>query len=136
MSTFYIGVFTPKNNGDFSVCFLDFPPKEVTVSSLASCISAGEELLKKNIQTLVWNKKAIPAPMTLEEVKRTLGEQGQNAHCQIFLMPVVDTAPVKVTVSLPQNLLALLDNAAKLNGCTRSGLVAQAIEVHLTSRKR
>lgn len=47
---------------------------------------------------------------------------------QYIPAPMLDTVPVRVSVSLPKSVLAMVDQKAKQYGYTRSGFLARAAQ--------
>ena len=136
MKEYYIAAFVPEEAGNFSVYFPDIPGCVTGGYTLAECVEYGEDIFREMVLELVENKKPVPAPSGLdqarEKVKTIRAESGlpypEDAIYQLFASPQTDDVPVRVTISLPKNLLEQLDRKAKEDGFTRSGFLAHAAQ--------
>lgn len=82
-----------------------------------------EEALAFHIDGLIEDGDAIPDPSSLEAIMA----DAVNRHAVAILVPV-KTVPrtVRVNITLPEDVLASIDNYAERHGCTRSGFLTQA----------
>ncbi len=116
--------------------FPDIPDCVTGGYTLAECVEYGEDIFREMVLELVENKKPVPAPSALgkvrEKVKALRAEAGlacsEDTVYQLFPLPKTDDVPVRVTISLPKNLLEQLDRRAKAEGFTRSGFLAHAAQ--------
>jgi len=140
MKTYYIAAFVPEDEGNFSVYFPDIPGAVTGGNTLEECAEYGEDILKRVLRRLSANKKDIPKPSSLSEVKKLVIamrqesglETSKETHYQLFSMPSLDMTPVKITVSLPKAILEQADQKAHVYGYTRSGFLAKAVEAYAT----
>jgi predicted RNase H-like HicB family nuclease len=139
MKEYYIAAFVPEREGNFSVYFPDIPGAVTGGNTLEECADYGEDILKEVLRELVANRKAIPKPSSLNEIKKKVTAIRQESgfetpietHYQLFPMPSLDMTPVKITVSLPKAILQQADKKAHERGYTRSGLLARAVEAYV-----
>ena len=137
MKKYYFAAFVPEKTGNFSVYFPDIPGCVTGGYSLAECVEYGEDIFREMVLELVANNKPLPAPSDIKKIKELVRELRANAGLpnsedtvyQLFPAPVIDDAPVKVTISLPKKLLDKVDRKAKAEGFTRSGFLAHAANV-------
>jgi predicted RNase H-like HicB family nuclease len=138
MKKYYIAAFVPEKEGNFSVYFPDVPGAVTGGDTLEECADFGADILEDILQELAAEKKSIPAPSPLEEVKKKVAAMRAESSLdlpddtlfQLFPAPSLDMVPVKITVSLPKAILEEADKKAKQYGFTRSGLLAQAVQVY------
>lgn len=138
MKTYYIGAFVKEEAGNYSVYFPDIPNAVTGGDSVEECMEYGEDILEVVLQDMASEKKPIPVPSSLEEVKKMVKkireEDGlsipEEVIYQLFSAPSLDMVPVKVTISLPKAVLEEADKKAKACGFTRSGFLAHAAQVY------
>ncbi len=136
MKEYYIAAFVPEEAGNFSVYFPDIPNCVTGGYTLAECVEYGEDIFREMVLELVENKKTVPPPSDLgtvqEMVKKIRAEADlpypEDTVYQLFPSPATEDVPVRVTISLPKNLLEQLDRKAKTEGFTRSGFLAHAAQ--------
>jgi predicted RNase H-like HicB family nuclease len=118
----YIALIHKEESSDYGVSFPDFP----------GCISAGETLeqAKKNAQEAVIGhinilkemKKQVPAPSTLEEIM----SNPENRSAIAFLVEVPSHHTVRINITLPEDVLSIIDRRARRLNLSRSAFLAQA----------
>ena len=108
----------------------------VTVPGLPGCFSAGDtmddalessrEAILSHIEVLLMDGHAVPAQKSIEEHR-------SNAEYADGVWALVDAdvsklsgKRVRVNITLPARVLAIVDEAAKREGETRSGLLTRA----------
>lgn len=136
MKEYYIAAFVPEKEGNFSVYFPDIPDCVTGGYSLAECVEYGEDIFREMILELVENKKPVPAPSDMDKIREMVKAiraeanlpYSENTVYQLFPSPATEDVPVRVTISLPKNLLEQLDRRAKTEGFTRSGFLAHAAQ--------
>ena len=134
---YYIAAFVPEDAGNFSVYFPDIPDCVTGGYTLGECVEYGDDIFREMILDLVANKKPVPPPSEMnavqEKVKALRAEANlpypENTVYQLFSSPVTDDVPVRVTISLPKNVLEDVDRKAKAGGFTRSGFLAHAAQI-------
>ena len=107
----------------------------VVVPDLPGCFSAGdtmdEAMVNAEQAIIAWIETAldlgqdIPAPSSLEAI-RALPDQHDWAFGLVAIDPaVLDNTIERVNITLPRRVLYRLDQRAKAEGETRSGLIAK-----------
>ena len=129
----YIGLIHKDAGSDFGVSFPDFPGVISAGTDLDDARAMAEEALTLHIEGMVEDGDAIPEPSTLEEVM----SDPENRTGVAILVSVKTAQPksVRVNVTLPEDVLAQIDQYAEAHGFTRSGLLAQAAK-KLIARRR
>lgn len=89
-----------------------------------------EEALALHIEGLVEDGEALPEPSSLDEVMSDPNHRDGVA----ILVSVKSDQPktVRVNVTLPEDVLAQIDQYAEAHGFTRSGLLARAAKKLMT----
>lgn len=120
----YIGLIHKDADSDFGVSFPDFPGVITAGTTLDDAREMAEEALALHIEGMTEDGEAIPAPSTLEEVM----SNPDNRAGVAILVSVKTEQPraIRVNVTLPQDVLELIDRYAEAHGFTRSGLLTQA----------
>jgi predicted RNase H-like HicB family nuclease len=120
----YIGLIHKNAGSDFGVSFPDFPGVITAGTDLDDARAMAEEALTLHIEGMVEDGEAIPEPSTLEEVM----SNPDNRSGVAILVSVKTAQPksIRVNVTLPEDVLAQIDQYAEAHGFTRSGLLAQA----------
>ena len=132
MATYYFAGFSKNKSGGYTVIFPDLPEAFTQGEDLPDAMEMAEDVLKITLEEYSREGKALPAPSDhsaahalMEQELADLGDAGRDFFLQLIAAPDMDSTPVKVTMSLPRNVLAMLDRKARLAGKTRSGYVAQ-----------
>lgn len=118
----YIALIHKEENSDYGVSFPDF----------LGCISAGatleqakimaQEALIGHINTLREMHEQIPAPSTLEEIMSC----SENRSAIAFLVEVPSHHTVRVNITLPEDVLSIVDQRARRLNLSRSAFLAEA----------
>ncbi len=108
----------------------------VMVPDLPGCFSAGDtledaltssqEAILSHIEVLMMDGKAVPTTLPLEEHQSNEDYAGGFWALVDADISKLSSKRVRVNVSLPARVLAIVDEAAKREGETRSGLLTQA----------
>jgi len=135
MKRYYIAAFVPEEDGsDYSVYFPDVPGCFTCGETLEEATFMAEDVLRLVLQDKAAERKEIPVPSGLEDVKRKVAETRAldgletpaDTVYQLVAAPELDMVPVKVTISVPRSALDEIDRKAKQYGFTRSGLIVHA----------
>src|ERR1700733_1900649 len=118
----YIALIHKDENSDYGVSFPDFP----------GCVSAGETLeeAKAMAQEAVINHMSllkemheqVPAPTTLEEIMSC----PENRSALAFLVEVPSHHTVRINITLPEDVLSIVDQRARRLNLSRSAFLAEA----------
>ena len=119
----YIALIHKDADSDYGVSFPDFP----------GCITAGKDLdearreaveaLAFHVSGMVEDGDDIPEPSSLEDVM-----QDKDNRDGVAVLVQLETASktVRVNISIPSDVLDLIDRHADENGFTRSGFIVRA----------
>jgi len=120
----YIGLIHKDADSDFGVSFPDFPGVITAGTDLDDARAMAEEALALHIEGMVEDGEAIPEPSTLEEI---MSDPDKRTGVAILVsVKTVQPKSIRVNVTLPEDVLAQIDQYAEAHGFTRSGLLAQA----------
>src|ERR1700733_4264018 len=118
----YIALIHKDENSDYGVSFPDFP----------GCVSAGETLeeAKAMAQEAVINhmsllremNEQVPSPTTLEEIMSC----HENRSAIAFLVEVPSHHTVRINITLPEDVLNIIDRYARRLNLSRSAFLADA----------
>ncbi len=118
----YIALIHKEENSDYGVSFPDFP----------GCVSAGEtieeakamaqEALVNHITLLREMHMQIPVPTSLEEIMSC----PENRLAVAFLIEMPSHHTVRINVTLPEDILNIIDRRAGRLNLSRSAFLAEA----------
>lgn len=111
----------------WSVLFPDFPAATSVAEREADLHGRAADALATAVEDLAERGEVPPAPSPWDAVDAFAREAGASAErCVFASVPVeLPSAPVRVNVSLEQNLLRRIDREAESRGMSRSGFLAE-----------
>jgi predicted transcriptional regulator len=95
---------------------------------MAQLLATARQTVRDRLQALADAGEAWPSPTLLEAIETKDGARA------VLIDVAVDDAPVRVNISVGEQLLSRLDAAAEARGMSRSGFIAQAVRVSLGER--
>jgi predicted RNase H-like HicB family nuclease len=120
----YIGLIHKEAASDYGVSFPDLPGCVTAGRSLEEARVMAQEALTLHVAGMIEDGEAIPAPSSLDEIMADPENEGSIAV--LALAPAVAPKAVRVNVTLPDDLLGMVDRYAEAHGMSRSGFLAQA----------
>ena len=121
--TSYIALIHKDEGSDYGVSFPDFPGCVTAGASLDEARGMAEEALAFHIDGMAQDGQSAPPPSSLE----TVMADAENRDGVAILVPVsIRSRTVRVTITLPEDVLRLVDAYAEAKGFTRSGFLATA----------
>ena len=129
---YYFAAFEPVENGAFVVRVPDIPEVATQGADLTEAMDMARDAVALSLEAYAREKRPLPRPSTLDEAREKVRREDHelgwetppDTLYQLVPAPDLDRTPVKVTLSMPRNVLDLLDRKAELAGMTRSGYVA------------
>lgn len=117
----------------------------VTVPDLPGCFSAGEtmeaaldnavEAIECHLEGLLFDGERIPQARSIEEHRHNPDHaDGTWALVSVDLSKLASKAK-RINITLPERVLALVDEQARRDGETRSGLLARAVLEYIRRSK-
>lgn len=129
MSTLlFVALASSDTAGGYRARFPDVPDCEVHGADLAEALVSARSALAAHLQRTVDAGEAWPQPTPIESIALAPGV------IPLLVDVSVDDPPIRVNISLGEQLVQRLDAAAEARGMTRSGFIAQAVRVSLGER--
>jgi predicted RNase H-like HicB family nuclease len=119
----YIAIIHKDAESDYGVSFPDFPGCVTAGSSLEEARKLAAEALDLHVRGLREDRQVIPPPTSLDEIA---ADPEYTDALAVVVIHLPDTRSVRVNVSLPVEVLAVIDEAAERAGLTRSAFLAEA----------
>lgn len=128
-SVVYVAVGSPGEAGPYQARFPDLPAAQAAGENQGGLLANARTALSDELQALADAGQDWPAATPIESLAPRPGEF-------LFLVDVeVEDTPVRVNVSIGEQLLKRLDAAAAAGGATRSGFIAQAVRAKLGEKQ-
>jgi predicted RNase H-like HicB family nuclease len=120
----YIALIHTEPTSDYGVSFPDFPGCVTAGVTLDEARREAAEALALHIDGMIEDGDAIPAPSSLEDVMA----ERENREAVAFLVPAParQARAVRVSITLPEDVLADIDRLAGCQGLSRSAFLARA----------
>jgi len=130
MSLVFAALISGDESAGYQAAVPDLPGCTASGRTVADTIGHVRNAVSNHLQSLADEGVDWPAPRSLAETKTGPGQA-------LYLVDVqVDDAPVRVNISIGEQLLKRLDAAAEARGTTRSGFIATAVRTSLGERAR
>lgn len=118
----YIALIHKEENSDYGVSFPDFPGCISAGVTLEQAKTMAQEALIGHINILREMGEQIPAPSTLEEIMSC----PENRSAIAFLVEVPSHHTVRINITLPEDVLSIVDQRARRLNLSRSAFLAEA----------
>jgi predicted RNase H-like HicB family nuclease len=125
----YIALIRKKRNTAFGVDFPDFPGCISAGDTLDEALSNAREALGLHIQGMNEDGERIPEPSSLETVLKN--PQNRDAVPCLVQFPRAKGKAVRINITVEENLLEEIDDAAASVGISRSAFIAEAARTKL-----
>lgn len=126
----YPALFERNESGGWVVSFPDFPGCLTEGKNETEAMSFAMDALAGFIQVMRDDGEDLPAPSSISEMDVP---DGALVALVPGPPPGAEPAPVRISVSISQKLLASVDRCAKDQGMTRSGFLAAGARMLLRS---
>jgi len=128
MITLYIALVTGTPAAGYAATFPDFPECVVNAANPTDLLFQAREAINSKLATLAAEGQRWPAPTPLEDVERT--------PCSFVVIVDVarDDVVVRINLSISEQLLKRVDEAAEARGMSRSGFFAHSARISLGER--
>ena len=131
MSTIiYPALVSGDETAGYQADFPDLPTCQARGGGLGELMTSARAAVSAELQRLVQDGHTWPRASALGELKAAPGQAVVLVDVQI------EDTPVRVNISIGENLLKRLDAAAEARGTTRSGFIATAVRQSLGERIR
>lgn len=118
----YIALIHKEENSDYGVSFPDFPGCVSDGETLEQVKIMAQEALISHINILKEMHEQIPSPSTLEEIMAC----HENRSAIAFLVEVPSHLTVRINITLPEDVLSIVDRRARKLNLSRSAFLAEA----------
>ncbi len=118
----YIALIHKEENSDYGVSFPDFPGCISAGETLEQAKSMAQEAVINHITILKEMNEQVPAPTTLEEIMSC----PENRSAIAFLVEVPSNHTVRINITLPEDVLNIIDRRARRLHLSRSAFLAEA----------
>ena len=125
----YVAVARGDRASGYQARFPDLPECSVTGADPAELMANARATVNARLQALADAGDEWPKATAIEHV------QVQPPEFVLLVDVEVEDTPVRVNISLGEQLLKRLDAAAVASGATRSGFIAQAVRAKLGERR-
>jgi len=125
----YVAGARGDRTGGYHARFPDLPDCTASGVDPAELMANARSTIGARLQALADAGEEWPAPTSVEHV------QVQPPEFVLLVDVEVEDTPVRVNISLGEQLLRRLDAAAVASGSTRSGFIAQAVRARLDERR-
>lgn len=109
---------------DYGVSFPDFPGCVTAGATLEEARQQAAEALALHIEGMIEDGAALPPASALDAMMADRAHR--DAVAFLVAAPARHARAVRVTITLPEDVLAEVDAAAKAQGLTRSAYLARA----------
>jgi predicted RNase H-like HicB family nuclease len=127
MVKFYVAIIERAKDG-FGVFFPDIPGCTSAGATVHEAAANAEQALQAHLTLNLEYGEALPEPSAFDTIP---ADPDINEAARILVRFDVPGRAVRVNVTMPEDLLKAIDNFAKGNGYTRSGLLAHAARAHI-----
>ena len=118
----YIALIHKEEDSDYGISFPDFPGCVSAGETLEQAKTMAQEALIGHINILREMNEQIPAPSTLEEIMSYL----ENRSAIAFLVEVPSHHTVRINITLPEDVLSIVDRRARRLNLSRSAFLTEA----------
>lgn len=121
----YVALAEAHPTAGYTATFPDLPQCAVSGGQPGELLANARAALRAELQTLAERGEEWPAPSRVEQL------QPRPPQFTLLVDVEVEDTPVRVNISIGEQLLKKLDAAAEASGSTRSGFIAQAVRERL-----
>jgi predicted RNase H-like HicB family nuclease len=128
----YIAVVHKDRKSDFGVSFPDFPGCVTVGKTIDEAKDMAQEALSLHMKGMIEDGENIPAPSKLEDI---MDDPDYSDSAAILVVSVTKTKPrsVRVNITLPEDTLRKIDEAAQKKGMSRSSYLVHAAQNAISS---
>jgi predicted RNase H-like HicB family nuclease len=121
-----------EQKGIYGISFPDFPGCVSGGKTLDEAMQRGRATLRTHIESMIEDGETLPVPRTLDELKRDKHFRADAADGMVIALPLdLPSRAVRINISLDENLVAAVDDAAERAGLSRSAFIAEAAKEKL-----
>ncbi|MCB1119702.1 MAG: type II toxin-antitoxin system HicB family antitoxin [Chlamydiia bacterium] len=118
----YIALIHKEQDSDYGVSFPDFPGCVTAGTTLEQAKDLAQEAIIGHIALLKEMGEKIPAPSSLEEILAL----PEHRNAIAFLVEIPSQKTMRINITLPDDVLSVIDRRAKRLHLSRSAFIASA----------
>ena len=118
----YIALIHKEKNSDYGISFPDFPGCITAGKTLDDSKTMAQEAINTHVEILREMGEYVSPPTNLEEIMKNRKDKEAVA----FLVNVSSEKAVRVNITVPEDILTIIDKRAKEYHMTRSAFFAEA----------
>jgi predicted RNase H-like HicB family nuclease len=123
MAARYFTAIIERGNAGYGVYFPDLPGCVSAGNTIEEAARNAEEALTLHLRGMIEDGEAIPRPTAPEDIKAA---EGSTEVARFLVHGELPRRPVRLNVSLDEQLVAEIDRAAEERSMTRSGFLSMA----------
>jgi predicted RNase H-like HicB family nuclease len=121
-----------EENGVYGISFPDFPGCVSGGKTLDEAMQRGRATLRTHVESMMEDGETLPVLRSLDQLKRDKHFRADIADGMVVALPLdLPSRAVRINISLDENLVAALDDAAERAGLSRSAFLAEAAKARL-----
>ncbi len=121
-----------EDKGAYGISFPDFPGCVSGGKSLDEAVRRGRETLRVHVESMIENGERLPVPRSLDQLKNDATFQEDIVDGMVVALPLdLPGRAMRINISLDENLVAAVDDAAERTGLSRSAFIAEAAKAKL-----
>jgi predicted RNase H-like HicB family nuclease len=129
----YIALIHKDADSDYGVSFPDFPGLITAGRDLDEARAMAEEALSFHVDGMTEDEEPLQEPSSLDQIMAD--RINQDGVAILVALKAVPTKAIRVNVTFPADVLALMDEYAEQNGFTRSGFLTRAAKSLITNNE-
>jgi predicted RNase H-like HicB family nuclease len=121
-----------EEKGVYGISFPDFPGCVSGGGTLDDAMRRGRETLRAHAESMVEDGEPLPVMRSLDQLKNDPSFREDAVGGMVIALPLdLPGRAIRINISLDENLVAALDQAAEHAGMSRSAFIAEATKAKL-----
>lgn len=121
-----------EEKGTYGISFPDFPGCVSGGKTLDDAMRRGRETLRAHVASMIEDGETLPVVRPLDQLKKDRIFRTDSAGAMVMALPLdLPSRAIRVNISLDENLVAAVDQAAERSGLSRSAFIAEAAKAKL-----
>jgi predicted RNase H-like HicB family nuclease len=121
-----------EEKGAYGISVPDFPGCVSGGRTLEEAMRRGREALRVHAESMIEDGETLPVLRSLDQLKKDRTFREDVSGGLIVALPLdVPSKAMRINISLDENLVAALDDAAERAGLSRSAFIAEATKAKL-----
>lgn len=121
-----------EEKGVYGISFPDFPGCVSGGHTLDDATRRGRETLRTHVASMIADGEPLPVPRTLDQLKKDPAFRAEAEDGMVLALPLdLPGKATRINISLDENLVTAVDQAAAQQGLSRSAFIAEAAKAKL-----